>query len=657
MPKIEIDTTNRAVKLSKKKLEEIGGKVVTDYRADVLSRSEWETRRENWLKLFAGQRDPKSEPWENSANVHVPEIAIAAIQFAARALPALLPAKGLVKGHALDGAAYYAAKRVGNYMNWQTRYQMTEFLPDTDKMLCQLPVVGTSFKKTYFDTVKNRVVSQLVPAEELVLPYRCKGLDRTPRITHAFYLYLNDIKKRGWAGIYHNIDDLEEGSAFNANDPGSEIKSQVDKIEGTTKTTETEQPRLILEQHTDLAFDGDRIKEPYVITVDEETGRVLRIISNSTKEGQKIDYFTDYHFIPNPQSFYSIGFGNLMEHLNEAENTVINQELDAGTLNNMKGGLVNAKSGIKKGDLSFRLGEYKSVHIVGDDIRKAIFPLEFSPPSQTLFNLLQELRTYSKEASTVSNAMMGQLPPSDTTATSMLAVVEQGMATFSSIYSRIHRSLGIELRHIAFWNGVYLDRDEYVGIQDSMSDEYKDLMQAIQEGGYDPIDDYANSVDVIPVSDPIITSRAEKLAKAKEMYAVAVENPLIANNPEGLYEATVQLLEALETRNKDVILQKPPEPQPPPDLTPEEENAGFLKEVGAYVLPQQDHGDHLEKHAVFKESEWGKQLTPQGKNLLESHERETMSAQYMKEQEATQEAMAEASNATQTIRGENAAEY
>lgn len=655
MPKIEIDTTNRAVKLSRKKLEEIGGKVVTDYKADKNARSDWEKRRKNWLKLFAGQRD-KREEWQ--ANVHVPWLSVAAIQFAARALPALLPAKGLVKGYALDGAAHYASKRIGKYMNWQVSYNMPEFLDDTDKMLCQLPIVGTSFKKTYYDTVKKRAVSHLVPVENIILPYRCRSLDRAQRITHALHLYVNDIKKRGKAGIYHNVADLEEGAAFNADDPGSNIEEQVDKIEGTTKSTEVEQPRLILEQHTEWDLDWDGIKEPYIITVDSETSRVLRIVSGSTKEGQKIDYFTDYQFIPNPESFYGIGFGNLIEHLNECGNTIINQLIDAGHLQNIKGGWVNARSGIKKGDFSFVMGEFKSINIMGDDIRKAIYPMEFSPPSQTLFVLLEKLQDYSKEVSTVSDTMLGQLPPSDTTATSMLATLEQGMATFSSIYSRVQRSQGREFRNIFFWNGVYLDRDRYVGVQDSMSDEYKDLMQAINEGGYDPIDDFSNLVDVLPVADPTITSRAEQLAKAKERLAL-LEDPMIGGNPESRHEVLDQYLDALETRNKDVILQMPPEPQPPPDLTPEEENAGFLKEVGAYVLPQQDHGDHLEKHTVFKESEWGEQLTPQGKNLLESHERETMSAQYMKEQEATQEAMAEASNVTQTIRGrgENAAEY
>jgi len=646
MPKIEIDATNRAVKLSKKKLEEIGGKVVTDYRADRNSRSDWEDRRKNWLKLFAGQRD-KREEWQ--ANVHVPWLSVAAIQFAARALPALLPAKGLVKGYALDNAAYYASKRISKYMNWQVSYNMPEFLDDTDKMLCQLPIVGTSFKKTYYDTVKGRAVSHLVPVENLVLPYRCGSLDRAPRITHVFRLYVNDIKKRGKAGIYHNVDDLGEGAAYNADDPGSNIEDQVDRIEGTTESTEVEQPRLVFEQHTEWDLDGDGIKEPYIITVDSETSRVLRIVSGSTKEGQKIDYFTDYQFIPNPESFYGIGFGNLIEHLNECGNTLINQLIDAGHLQNIKGGWVNARSGIKKGDFSFRMGEFKSINIMGDDIRKAIYPMEFSPPSQTLFVLLEKLQDYSKEVSTVSDTMLGQLPPSDTTATSMMATLEQGMATFSSIYSRVRRRQGKEFRNIFFWNGVYLDRDRYVGVQDSTSDEFEDLMQAMQEGGYDPIDDFTNSVDVIPVADPTITSRAEILAKAKERMAL-LEDPMVGNNPESRHEIIDQYLDALETRNKDVILQMPPPPQPPPDLTPTEENAGFLKEVGAYVLPQQDHEAHLEEHQTFLESEWGEQLTPQGKNLIEAHMRETLSAQYTKEQEATQEAMAEAANATQTIR-------
>ena len=55
--------------------------------------------------------------------------------------------------------------------------------------------------------------------------------------------------------------------------------------------------------------------------------------------------------------------------------------------------------------------------------------------------------------------------------------------------------------------------------------------------------------------------------------------PLSAQNEESIYEAYKQKYEAMGVINIDKLLPKP-QPQEPPDLTPEEENSMALKEQG-----------------------------------------------------------------------------
>jgi len=208
-----------------------------------------------------------------------------------------------------------------------------------------------------------------------------------------------------------------------------------------------------------------------------------------------------------------------------------------------------------------------------------------------------------------------------TTATTMMAVLEQGLKVFSTIQKRIHRSLKRELQKIFLINSVYLNEETYFTVQDSGSQEFLTLKTGRE--------DYSTGIDVIPTSDPNIVSKAERLIKVKEAWQFAQTNQDIMNDPDARYEISKQYLVALEIDGVERIVKKPQPQGPPPDLPPQEENAGFLKEVKAEVIPEQDHQAHYAEHLIFRDSEWGQALSPQGKKLLEAHIKETLAAMYL----------------------------
>jgi hypothetical protein len=238
------------------------------------------------------------------------------------------------------------------------------------------------------------------------------------------------------------------------------------------------------------------------------------------------------------------------------------------------------------------------------------------------------LQDYVKGVTTTADWMSGALPPSDTAATTMLAIIEQGLKVFSVIQKRCHRALKSELRKIFRLNGQYLNEKEYFMTAFDRPPTEEDFFVSGK-------DDFTNDIEVIPVSDPNISSRAEKLIKSQQVLNTVMSNPLSQNEPSAIYEATKSFYEAMEVTNIDEILPKPPdEPPPPPDLPPQEENAMALKEIGTPALPQQDHIDHIQEHRVFLESSWQQELTPQGRNVLEAHIREHLSFAYLMEQQA-----------------------
>ena len=148
-------------------------------------------------------------------------------------------------------------------------------------------------------------------------------------------------------------------------------------------------------------LDNDGYQEPYVITIEEQTKKVLRIVARFDSDGiylndekkvvriDSVEYYTKYGFVPNPDGgFYDIGFGHLLGHTNIAVNTLINQLVDAGTLANLQAGWIGKGLRVKLGDQPFRPGEWRQVNATGDDIKKQIMPLPFKEPSEVLFKLL-----------------------------------------------------------------------------------------------------------------------------------------------------------------------------------------------------------------------------------------------------------------------------
>lgn len=627
-------------------LNTLGNQVCEDFDKDLKSRSGWAAQVADALALFMSIMPKKNTPWENASNVNLPMLAIACLQFHARAFDALIPSKEVVNVVDLSGKNSQRAARVKGYMNYQLLYKMEDFERGMDKTLMQLPIMGSAFKKTMPDDLTGEPVSKYVSANDIVVNYSANTtIEKLARKTHVLYFNENDVKKRAKSGFYiSDAFNFGPGSYTSTLSELNDIREKANKAMGVTPSTDfTHNERIFLEQHCYVDIDGDGIGEPFVVTVDYETRKVVRItdrryIDQFGKE-QTIEYFTHYEFLPNPEGFYGLGFGILLSGLNNAGNTIVNEVIDAGSLANMQGGFINRRSGIKKGDLRFKLGEFKEVDVYAEDIQKSIFTFNFKGPNQTLYAVLGLLYEYSKLVSSVSETMTGQLPASDTPATTVMALIEEGRKVFSSIHKRIHRAFKQELRKIYRLNSIYLQPSEYFMTLNRYNIPEGNVLEILRN-------DFYNTFDVFPVSDPTITSRAEKVLKAQTAYQTALTSPVTAGNMQVARNAYIEYLKALEVENLELYLVPPPEI---PDLSPQEENANFLQEKPATALPQQDHVAHLTKHDEFLSSAFAEKLTSQGQKYIEAHKQDHMAKMYIQSEiQKQQQANAEAIIAART---------
>ena len=539
-------------------LEKIGIDVVDGYEADEDSRKVWKERYEQFIRLWyvRPQHDKKNDPWDNASNIVLPIINIACSAFWARSQDALFASKDVVKilpvGQEADDVA--RAERVQRHMNYQVRFKMENFSESMSKSMMQLPLSGTVIRKTYYDDVLKQNVSDFISPDNFVVNYFTRYLESSNRYTHILKESLNDMLVKQTGGIYENVHDITNGD-----DERSDMKISQDKNAGVEPPdNDMFKHRKVLEQHVHMAlFDakgnqltGQGLMQPFIIWVDFDTKKVLRIVSREVKIGQKkekIDFFTKYEFLPAPDDgFYGVGFGALLERSNELANTLINQLTDAGTLANTQSGFVSKRSGMKRGDFKLRRGKFTEVDFKGDDIRKSIMPMVFKEPSQVLFQLLGLIQDYANRVTTVSEMFTGELPKSDTSATAVVSLIEQGLKVFSAIYKGLHTSFGKELQKLYKLNGLFVNQKEFFSIvinEDKVKALGADRKFISSQIGRT---DYQKPMDVIPVSDPGIISKTEKVAKAQLLYQESKANPLIANNPMSLYQATSHFFNQVE---------------------------------------------------------------------------------------------------------------
>lgn len=551
---------NLVSELHEDDVDSIGKSVYEDYVTDDQSREGWKEKNKKANELALQVAEEKTYPWDGASNVKFPLLTIASLQFSSRAYPALVKTPDLVKmrtqGSDSTSEKSGRAQRVSAHMSYQMLEEDESWEEEQDKLFMALPIAGTVFKKTYYDHTRSHNVSECVLPLDLVVHYYAKSLEKAGRYTHVISMYQNEIRERQLRGLFAEIEDLPE--------PQMEEPKDADKREGIQPpVSDSNRPRVLLEQHTWLDLDGDGYKEPYVVTVDRDTQKVFRILNCfqevTTEQNVKIDliktkiveiveslpkearsqqdleigkaaektvrdlqaqieslkaetptvlkisrkqYFTKYGLIPSPDGgFYDLGFGSLLSPLNDSVNTLINQLIDSGSINNGSVGFIGKGARIKGGKVRFSPNEWKRVDVPGATLKDALVPLPTKPPSPVLFQLLGLLINYTERVSSVTDAMSGQNPGQNTPAYNMSAMLEQGLQVFNGIFKRIYRSFRSEIRKWYQLNSMYLDSRVYF--------EYQDNEYLVSRGDYT-----GDTKDLIPAADPNAFSSKEKQMKS-----------------------------------------------------------------------------------------------------------------------------------------------
>ena len=552
--------------------------VIENYQADKASRSEWESMFERGFDLLGLKLEAGSEPFEGACTAVHPLLIESAVKFQSKASQELFPSSGPVKANILGKVTpekELQANRVQNFMNYQVTEQMPEYFDEFERMLFHLPLIGSAFKKVYYNSTLKRPMSEFIPIDQFYISYYATDLRNADRYTHVIYRSPIELEKDIKAGVYKDIT-LPEPNQANM----TPFTEKLDTILGLSPSSDKDPQYILLEQHCYLDIEGQDQSLPYIVTVEEQSRIVLSIRRNYEQNDpnmEKRSHFVHYRFVPG-FGFYGLGLIHFLGNLTMSATAAMRSLIDAGQFANLPGGF-KAKGLRMVGDNEpISPGEFKEVEATGMDLSKAIIPLPYKEPSSTLYQMLQFVAAAGQRFADSTEQVISDAASYGPVGTTM-ALLEASSKFFTAIHKRVHKSQKDEFRILAKINYDYLP-DEYPY---DVPFEDRSIFKK----------DFDGRIDIVPVSDPNIPSNAHRMMMANMALQMAQQSPPGMFNMEALNRT---ILHAANMPNLEEIL--PPKVEPKP-LDPVSDIMAATKGIPIAAFPGQNHDAHIQVKMAY----------------------------------------------------------
>jgi hypothetical protein len=558
-------------------LATIGSDLVEDVSSDITSRKDWVEMYVKGLDVLGMKYEERTEPWNGACGVFSTILTEAAVRFQSETIIETFPAAGPVKTEiigAIDRLKTEAAARVQEDMNYKLTEEMPEYRPEHERMLFNLGLAGSAFKKVYYDPSLGRQTSVYVPAEDVIIPYGSSNSRTAERVTHIMRKSKNELKKLQVAGFYC---DVELGEPSNLH---TDVEKKKADEQGYSVTDDDRYQIYEIQVDYDLPGyeDEDGIALPYIITIDVGTNKILSIYRNwdeKDKKRLKRQHFVQYDYVPGFGA-YGFGFIHLIGGYARAGTSIIRQLIDAGTLSNLPGGMKSRGLRVKGDDTPIAPGEFRDVDVPSGSIKDNIMMLPYKEPSQVLAALLDKVTEEGRRLGSIADMNVSDMSANAPVGTT-LALLERQLKTMSAVQARVHYSMKQEFKILK------------AIIRDYAPTEYEyepssGTRMAKQE-------DY-DMVDVIPVSDPNSSTMAQRIMQYQAVMQMAQQAPQIYNLP-NLHR---QMIEVLGIKNGEKLVPTPDDEQP---RDPISENMAFLKGEPTKAFIYQDQDAHIAAHTTF----------------------------------------------------------
>lgn len=582
--------SNLAEILDEHDLQRLGADIAELVESDRTSRAARDKQyAEGIRRTGLGNDAPGGATFDGASRAVHPMLAKGCIDFASRAIKELFPASGPCKTQIIgesNDVKIDKAERKKSYMNWQLTTRVAEQRAEFERLLSQLPLGGSQYKRWWWDPVLERPRTETVYVDDVFLPYSQSDFYTSYRVTHRQWVSCDEYDARIASGLYRDLDLSSPVVGFSDR---SNSEKATDKVEGNDEDTayNDEGQREIYQIYVDLDLEGEEGEgrsAPYILHIENTTQRVLGLYRNWAEDDDnytKKHWMVEYNFIP-WRGAYGVGLYHLIGSLAASGTGALRALLDSAQISNFPGGL-KLKGGRTAGQ-SIQINATELAEIDApagvDDIRKLVMPFPFAGPSPVLFSLLEWLTNQAEGVISTASEKIADAGANMPVGTA-LALIEHGSVNFSAIHARCHASLKRELEILH-----RLDAE-------NMTDE-----ETVEELGELVVtrEDFQGPMDIIPVSDPNIFSEAQRYAQLQAVMQLA-DNPSFKQFFKGdrLLQRALRLLQISSPEDLANL------PKDPKRLGALDENYLVCSEEPGPIKVYQEQDDvaHLEVHLNF----------------------------------------------------------
>lgn len=591
--------------------------------ADIDSRKDWDDAYVAGLDLLGLKWEDRSLPGSTAklTGVTYPMFMDALTHFQAGASTEMLPAGGPVKAAIMGDATQdmqARARRKAAYLNFYCTQVDESYYPDFDHMLLMIGFCGNGFKNVYRDPRDKMPVAPEVDADSLIVNYAARSFKDADRITLHHRFSERDIAQMQLDGFYD--EDIELGSPLDEEETA--IEAALNHISGRIKKlAEGDERHHVFQCHCywDIEHEGfehvgrdgkpSGLPIPYVAHIHWQTRKIIGLYRDwrlGDRQHRRKDRFVHYKMFPG-FGFYGWGFVQIMGALSKGSISILRQLIDMGSFASFPA-WVHAKGVARPDSSTITLGPGQSVEIdtMGMPINQAMMPLPVQQPSEALFKFFQTLVESGRRLSSTTDVAVGDMTAANAPVGTTMAILEQAKRLVTPVQRRLHVSHRKELKLLS-----------RLFAEDPMARYPFELsgQQAMAFGA-----DFADEVNVVPVSDPNVPTKQQRIALSQVKLQIAKEFPTISD-PRAAVRQMYQVLEVPENEIAELM----PDRTKVLPLDPVSENMRALEHGAIRAGLAQNHVAHFISHISMALTPG---LDPVAVQILQAHAQEHLAMHY-----------------------------
>jgi hypothetical protein len=668
------DSANLVVEFSKdpegqEALRAIGELVHKRYTADYESSEEYRARFARDWRMLVGDMPPKTHPFADCANGHVPLMLENIIRVQNFGIDAIFG----------DWSSIVQFTKIGlddersDVCEMHTNYQFAEEIPDFDRQMERAHllywVAGDVTNHSFYDARLRQNRHETLTCDEFVIPFvyvtTMPDYSDCPHMTRILRYYRHQLQ--GMEGDWEGVQDVIDGVATDWNDePYPTLRMDVARTQRIVEP-DSDEPRPFVILHYEGWDEGllpnqDRDRFIQVI-VDEKTKNVLKLtihekvdwqektrieiqqgekdafgqamkqhqdmlglhadamVQHGTMQGQfqaaqdhmqkhgalpnqmpmppdpgpapqappeppmpgwmkspddeppearksPIHLFSHCVFTENLVGSLGIGAGRIQADFNRAANTLLNQYVDAATLNNCKSFISSDQLTWDDRD-PYRVGPGRVTKVSGvTNLKEALVEIAPGQANPQLMEIIKEIWTWGQSSMNAQDVLSGAEGKSGETWRGLQSRMEQAGKMLAVPERKFTKHVKQIARNNCDLNALFLPEYELKVMFD-----YKSKLQRQVTLTRDL---YQRDLHFQIRADLSASTKAQRIAEADEIVQVPNAVPALSQNPAFTYQALVR---ALKARNLDDMIPSlgaaPPAPQmfgmmpvPPPGLMP-----------------------------------------------------------------------------------------